>query len=87
MWENRAASPEAAFRHENTIKIGEDRYIATGFQKTTGRTVFSAREIEDLMAQATYGGGGAAGFGAYRDQNVFVREVETFRGIPKPKAR
>jgi hypothetical protein len=80
MWTNLQASPTSAFRNENAIKLGTDRYAAHGFMSSLGKNVFSRKELELELAKLTT----STPDDAYIATNVFIAEIEHYRRPAAP---
>jgi len=71
MWTNKDARASAAFRNENTIKLGPDLFAATGFG---AKNTFTRSEIELLLARAQNPTADAA----YISANIFIAEIDHY---------
>jgi hypothetical protein len=78
MWTNLKINPDTpagrrldAYRQENTVKVGADRYAALGFG---AQRIFSRADLEGKLARLT----DPAADHNYIQANVFVKEVEEF---------
>lgn len=89
MWRDKTALPESAFRNENTVKIGNDRYRGFGFgthQILTGMQVMlllGATNLRRLNAERSAILAGASGASTavknHTRDNVYLKEVWTYR--------
>ncbi len=76
-WTNLKAGTDNAFRHENSLKLGSDKFAAGGFTKSFldgGGNAFTRAELEERMAKMTTDSPNRG----YIDANVFIDEVEHF---------
>lgn len=72
MWTNLKAPTSSAFRNENCIKLGDDRFAAHGFGGS--RNTFSRIEIELLLARAE----DPAADSSYVAANIFIAQIEHY---------
>jgi hypothetical protein len=68
-WTNRAASENASYFHENSLKLGADKFVIGGW-----RGSFTRREVEEKHARKT----NPQADQSYIAANVFIDEVEHF---------
>jgi hypothetical protein len=76
-WTNLKASTSDAFRHENSLKLGSDKFAAAGFTKSFlegGGNAFTRAELEERLAKNAH----PSADRGYITQNVFIDEIEHF---------
>jgi len=75
MWTNLQAPEVSAFRNENAVKLGADRYGAHGFMGRLKTNEFTRAELESALVRTTNPSADAA----YIAKNVYVSEIEHYR--------
>jgi hypothetical protein len=75
---NLKANTSDAFRHENSLKLGPDRFAAAGFTRgildSGDKNVFSLAELQERLAKNQ----DSSADRGYMAKNVFVDEIEHF---------